>query len=151
MKNNLQTCCKVLLLALFSAGSINLFGQSLVSANYRDKHPALSSYASEDDRQEPGESVQLESVLKEFEADYKINFAYDGQVLTDKYVLLQKLKEARGKEENVDKMLDYLLKPLALGYTKINKVYVIYKADEKEVKPLNGSGSTTIHPKMKTE
>ncbi len=152
MRNNLQKLSKVLLLAVLCAGSINLYGQSLVSAGYGDSHAALMTYAHEDDRQEPGEAVQLASVLKEMETDYSINFAYDGQLLNDKYVSAGSLEEAKGEE--VEEALKQILKPLDIKYTKVNKVYVLHE-DENKVKPvkrkvLNGNSLDSNDERLET-
>ena len=136
MNNYLQSFTTLLLLAVLCAGSSNLFGQSLVSTSYRDKHSTLISYANEDDRQEPGESVRLESVLEELETDYKIHFAYDGHLVSNKYVPVRNLEKAKGEAEDVEVILHRILEPLELKYTKVNKVYVLYKAAYKEINPV---------------
>ncbi len=81
------------------------------------------------DVQNSQQTYQLKNLLNQLEDTYQIHFAYDELLIRDVTV---NENVAIGSEENVEKLLDELLKPLDLDYTRVNGVYVLRKRDQPE-------------------
>ncbi|MFP4090484.1 MAG: SusC/RagA family TonB-linked outer membrane protein, partial [Cyclobacteriaceae bacterium] len=81
--------------------------------------PSSASNYSQDEMQ------SLLVILDKLESRYEISFDYDKRMLADKMV---PFSEEKAKQEDVEKVLDDLLKPLDLLYRKYSdNTYLIYK------------------------
>lgn len=73
----------------------------------------------------------LKEVLGELESQYQINFAFQDRAVTDKLV-----EEVPDFDQDIDKVLTKILRPLKLKYELLQKkYYVIYPENEKPNSP----------------
>lgn len=113
MKSNLLlTNCLGMLLALGCLAS-EAQAQKLVAHN---RPTAAQSYAT---HQQTTQS--LEQVLNRLEKQYGVNFAYERRLLTDKTVA----DPTQNSADHLEVVLQRVLRPLRLTFTKVNDVYVI--------------------------
>ena len=113
----------VCLLAIFLMAQPLLFAQELAA---NQPWP---------DRDWQVNKVSLKKMLETLGTEYKVEFAFDDRLVTDKFVLPD-----QGENENLEAALTALLAPLQLQYKKINDhYYVIQKTEGKmqEIRKVN--------------
>ena len=97
----------------------------------------------------PKRSQTLDQALKDLEARHAVYFMYK----SDKIRQIQ-VETPTGPEENVEKMLDKLLRSNGLNYKKHGKIYAIFPndADKKSIRELKkGWDGSSYHSSEKTD
>ena len=121
MKNNLPYFSKVLLPVILCCMQFNAFSQEVA---YSTSGKAGNS------EEQAAQTRSLIGVLSELESKYHVKFNYESNVLEGKEVDTNALK---GNDNDLDKALTILLKPLRLKYEKFNdSKYLIYPDNEKK-------------------
>ncbi|GEO04355.1 SusC/RagA family TonB-linked outer membrane protein [Adhaeribacter aerolatus] len=137
MKNSYKLALWVCAIVLFSHGHIQ--GQELALSKPEANTPQNKSQAAQ----------SLQKILSQLESQYKVNFAYEEALVTDKVIQLP-----AGRITNLAKTLNELLNPLNLKVEKINNnLFLILSQPEKgkpqsktntQVSPHNSVNTTII-------
>ena len=88
----------------------------------------------------------LEQVLEQLEAQYRVNFAYEREMLAGKTAILP---NANPDKADVETVLEQVLRPLQLRFTKLNDVYII-QPERSGIDPLRKIRPSLPHTSERT-
>ncbi|MEM9676325.1 MAG: STN domain-containing protein, partial [Bacteroidota bacterium] len=115
---------------MFFSALLMLLGGELFLPAYAQQPLAYESQPLPAQRQQ---QRTLQSVLKELEKEYQVNFTYQSDIVERKQVKQQDLLR---EQRNLDNILNELLNPLGLIYQKVDKnYYLIYPAENSQKVP----------------
>ena len=94
----------------------------------------------------PQNGVPLEEVLLQLEKTYRVNFAYDEQIVHGQHLDPQPVADGQAAPPDLEDLLDQLLTPLSLAYRRIGRVYVIQGANSLTRPPFDTAARVRVPP-----
>lgn len=114
-----------LCLILLMYNPVNLYAQSLASVDRQS-----SAFVHADDAQP--ERKSLTAVLSEMEAHYKVNIAYDFEMIHDKFI-----EEFPDLKQQLDNNLDKVLKPFDMEFRKLEEGFYVIRKDKLAIEKID--------------